>query len=236
MDLLLNILNKSGYIIDNENLQIIDYSNNETGKIFCDKDLIIYSFSDGRKIIFDKANNQVTIHISNDLDILYKSVNDTKDNNIYIDLNMKLSNGTESCLEYYLKQTDFCLDYEVIFNHKDLDGYKSILFSKYSHNPNAILYAYENGLLEYTGLLNPNSYNVEGVSQAITYSYLKPLIRDSGLIDSNDIIEINNIMTKGINIVNSSVNELTNFFLSYDFSKEKETPCEKIKLLDNQKN
>lgn len=98
---------------------------------------------------------------------------------------MKLSNGTESCLEYYLKQTDFCLDYEVIFNHKALDGYKSILFSKYSHNPNAILYTYENGLLEYTGLLNPNSYNVEGVSQAITYSYLKPLIRDSGLIDSN---------------------------------------------------
>lgn len=40
MDLLLNILNKSGYIIDNENLQIIDYSNNETGKISCDKDLI----------------------------------------------------------------------------------------------------------------------------------------------------------------------------------------------------
>ena len=49
MDLLLNILNKSGYIIDNENLQIIDCSNNEIGKISCDKDLITYSFSDGRK-------------------------------------------------------------------------------------------------------------------------------------------------------------------------------------------
>ena len=236
MNLLLNILNKSGYIIDNENLQIIDSSNNEIGKISCDKDLITYSFSNGRKIIFDKANNQVTIHMSNDLDILYKSVNDSKSNNTYIDLNMKLSNGTESCLEYYLKQTEFCLDYEVIFNHKDLDGYKSILFSKYQHNPSAILYAYENGLLEYTGLLNPNSYNVEGISQTITYSYLKPLIRDSGLIDSKDIIEINNIMAKGINIVNSSVNELTNYFLSYDFSEEKEIPCEKIKLLDKQKN
>ena len=236
MDLLLNILNKSGYIIDNENLQIIDSSNNEIGKISCDKDLITYSFSNGRKIIFDKANNQVTIHMSNDLDILYKSVNDSKSNNTYIDLNMKLSNGTKCTLEYYLKQTNFCLDYEVIFDHKNLYDFNSIQFSKYSHNPSAILYAYENGLLEYTGLLNHNSYNVEGVSQAITYSYLKPLIRDSGLIDSNDIIEINNIMTKGINIINSSVNELTNYFLSYDFSEEKKIPCEKIKLLDKQKN
>lgn len=43
-------------------------------------------------------------------------------------------------------------------------------------------------------------------------------------------------MTKGINIVNSSVNELTNYFLSYDFSEEKKIPCEKIKLLDKKKN
>ena len=236
MDLLLNILNKSGYIIDNENLQIIDCSNNEIGKISCDKDLITYSFTDGRKIIFDKANNQVTIHISNNLDILYKSVNDSKGNNTYIDLNMKLSNDTKCSLEYYLKQTDFCLDYEVIFDHKNLYDFNSIQFSKYSHNPSAILYAYENGLLEYVGVLNPSSYNLDGISQAITNSYLKPLIRDSGLIDSDDIIEINNIMAKGINIVNTSVNELTNYFLSYDFSEEKRISHEKIKLLDTKKN
>ena len=149
---------------------------------------------------------------------------------------MKLSNGTKCSLEYYLKQTDFCIDYEVIFDHKNLCDFNSIQFSKYSHNPNAILYAYENGLLEYVGVLNSSSYNLDGISQKITYSYLKPLIKDSGLIDSNDIIEINNIMAKGINIINSSVNELTNYFLSYDFSEKTKIPCEKIKLLDNPKN
>ena len=65
---------------------------------------------------------------------------------------------------------------------------------------------------------------------------MKPLIRDSGLIDSDDIIEINNIMAKGINIVNTSVKDLTNYFLSYDFSEEKRISHEKTKLLDTKKN
>ena len=231
MELLLNILNESGYIVDNDKAQIIDTNKNEVGKISFDGNLVTYSFSDGRKLVFDKANNQVTIHMSNDLDILFRMINSSNSNNVYIDLNMRLSNGTLCCLEHYLRQTEFCTDYEVVFNHKNLGGYKNILFSKYSQNPNVILYSYENGFLDYTGILNPNSYSAQGILQAILYSYLKPLIIDSGLIESNDIIEINNIMGKGTSIIDKSINELVNYFLLYDFSVDKRIPWGMIKLL-----
>lgn len=232
MELLLNILNKCGYIVDNKKNQIVDYSNNDIGILTCDKGLVTYSFSNGRKIIFDKTNNQVTIHMSNELDILFKLINNSKSNNLYIGLNMKLSNVTPCCLEYCLRQSEFCCDYEVNFNHKNFDYEKSILFSRTANNTNSIIYSYENGILEYTGALNPNSYNVEDISQRTIGDFLNPLIIDSGLIDRYDSIEINNIITTGLNIVDSSLDELINYFLLYDFSEEKKIPYGKIKLLN----
>lgn len=234
MDLVLNILNESGYIVDNEKAQIIDNNKNEVGIISLDGDLVTYSFSDGRKLVFDKENNQITIHISNELDILFKMINSSNSNNVDITLNMKLSNGTLCSLEHYLRQTELCTDYEVGFSHKNLEDNKNIIFSKYSKNPSVILYSYENGFLDYTGILDPNSYNAQGLLQTVLYSYLKPLIIDSGLIENNDIIEINNIMEKGTNIIDKSINELVNYFLTYDFSENRKIPCGIIQLLSPQ--
>ena len=238
MEILLNILNESGYNVDKEKGQIIDIANNEVGAITIDKNLEVYNFSDGRKVIFDRISNQFSIDISNGLTILYKFISKpsfskfSKEvdqiNEFYINLNMKLSNGTTCRLECYHNQHSSCItDYEVRFYHRNIKYDKSISFSRISSDPNYITYNNENGLIDYTSIFDPALYSIEGISQEVKGNFLRPLIMDSDIVDDDEKVEIINSINNGLSIINDSLNELIKLFLTYDFSPKNELPCGK---------
>lgn len=182
MNLLLEILTKTGYIVDQEKKQIIDKSNQEAGSISLDGELVTYSFSSGRKIIFNSVENKATVQIAGDLDI---GINyEPNDNNICIFLNMKLSNGTSCRLEHKFHQGTF-IDYKVVFNHLIFKEDMIISFTKMPMDLEAIYYEYyksANTTISYSGILKSDYYNTDGISKAVSDCYLNHLIADSGYL------------------------------------------------------
>ena len=230
-ELLLNILNKSDYKVDDKNAQIIDLNKNEIGKISRDGELITYSFSDGRKIIFNKASNEVNIYISDNYYIQFKSANDEE---IFISLIMKLSNNNECCLEFNNQHLiSNIVDYNVTFYHDDFEHeYESIEMSRYADTPDHIIYSYGNGIYEYTSGISIDDSVLERISDLVEGTFLYQLIMESGLINSNEGKEIINNIDYGMNIIGDSVNELINRFITYNFDEKKSMGSRKLLLLD----
>ena len=238
MNLLLNIINKLGFEVNEEKEQIIDVQNREIGTLSGHDGLITYSFCNGKKITLDKANNQVVIHVSDNLDIIYKMNSVFEECNgeknqfdcVHIILDMHLSNDKSCQLDHYFMQySPSGTIYEPRLCHYNFEyGEKSIEFSRTAHNPDNIYLTYENDTQLCATSLDEELYNVEGIKYATDSYFLTPLLCSS-LIEYDEAKEIEELICLGRSIIDDSLTELINAFLAYDFSKDGNIEYDKIK-------
>ena len=238
MNLLLNIINKLGFEVNEEKEQIIDVKNREIGTLSGYDGLITYSFCNGKKITLDQTKNQVVIHVSDSLDIIYKMCSEVKEYNgeknqsdyVHIILDMHLSNGKSCQLDHYFMQySSLETIYEPRLHHYNFEyGEKSIEFSRTARFPDNIYLTYENDSQLCATSLDEDSYNVEGIKYATDSYFLTPLLCSS-LIEADESKEIEELIVFGLGIIGDSLTELINAFLTYDFSKNGNIAHDKIK-------
>ena len=230
MDLFIKLLNSAGFKVDFEKGQIIDSKTNEVGVL--SNNNTIYSFSDGRQIIFDVVSGKGIIHVSNNLEIYLSIDTFFQDScNARISIYMNLNSGKSCDLTYSLMQVGNCSEYEVTFNHDDFSDEYSILFANYTNAKDDITYSYEDGFVEYTGFLPDSKRNIEGISDKVKYKYLTPLIHDSGLISKSDAKEVGKILEDTNAIIGDTVNELIKSFLSFYDNNRQIVPFKKIRRI-----
>ena len=239
MNLLLNIINKLGFAVDEEKEQIIEVQNHEIGALSGHDNLVTYSFLDGKKITIDKKLNQLIIHVSDSLDIIYKAHTDFDDYKgeklqsdiVYITLDMHLSNG-KSCklVNYFSQHANFSTNYEPRFEHPNWEPYDlSMEFYRNTKAPDTIYLTYENGNSCRATTLGEGVHDIEGIKYYTDVEFLNPILFSSGLIERNEAEEIKEIIDFGHCFIDDSLTELIKAFLEYDFNKN--ISPDKIKTL-----